>query len=166
MYKPFKFVLFLFLLSVATCSKPINQYDEYGEKDGLWVEEDGSRRNEIMYKNGVLDGVCRHYQQNVLTEAEFYSEGELDTLWIYDKTGVIEMTNFEEGVFEVPHVHHWEIKSLNNRCYVRSFLPNGSVEFEGVLLFEDDPESDTTCESGEWKYYNEDGSLKETKFFE
>ena len=167
MYKSIKFsVLSLFLLlSVTTCSKPTNQYNENGEKDGLWVEEDDNRRKEIMYKNGVLDGVCKYYLQNVLTEVEFYNEGNLDTLWIYDKTGSIEMTNFEEGVFEIPHVHHREIKSLNNRCYIRNFFPNGKVESEGFLLYEEDPELDTTCESGEWRYYNEEGILIKIKLY-
>lgn len=51
------------------------------------------------------------------------------------------------------------------QCYCINYYSNGIKKSEGILLWEEDPESDFTFEYGEWKYYDETGKLIKTKVF-
>ena len=45
------------------------------------------------------------------------------------------------------------------------FAPDGALESEGMLLWGASPQADGQ-EYGEWKYYDKNGNLTETKYFD
>jgi hypothetical protein len=51
------------------------------------------------------------------------------------------------------------------QCYCITYYPNGNKESEGILLWDESPESDFTFEYGEWEYYDDTGKLTKTKVF-
>jgi hypothetical protein len=52
------------------------------------------------------------------------------------------------------------------RAYIKNYRTNGQLEEEGIAIYFNHPIADYQ-EHGEWRYYNCDGQLRETKeFFE
>lgn len=50
-------------------------------------------------------------------------------------------------------------------CHTKCFAPDGYLISEGMLIWEDSPVADGQ-EYGEWKYYDKEGNVIETKIFD
>jgi len=70
--------------------------------------------------------------------------------------------NFKENIIQIPSKHK-AIGFCSNLCYCIYYYSNGFIKSEGLLLWNVSPDSDFTFEYGEWKYYNDDGTLMYTK---
>ena len=60
----FSFLLIMFSLSAYSQKEyagQINLYNDKGEKNGFWREQNNYRIAELYYKNGIEDGLCRIY---------------------------------------------------------------------------------------------------------
>ena len=60
----FSFLLIMFSLSAYSqkeCAGQINLYNDKGEKNGFWREQNNYRITELYYQNGIEDGLCRIY---------------------------------------------------------------------------------------------------------
>ena len=147
-----------------------NQYDENGDKTGLWITQDSCWRNYRNYKNGKEDGVS--YRLDTDDDNLDYfarcSNGELvDFYRFYDTGGLAyRMYNFRKLDVDLKSPYKdwtWD-KAPDRICHSVEYYPNGNIKAEGDLIFwsDDDPEIDF-IEYGEWKYYNEDGTMKEKK---
>ena len=86
----------------------INQYDEKGLKDGLWVQrnDEGKLLSCANYKNGKLDGKYIEYNpiSGLITSSSEYKEGLLHgNSKIYDLEGNLQINmeyknNLKDGI--------------------------------------------------------------------
>ena len=168
-----KRVLFFFLwisvtASCACMAQSINQVNADGKREGLWVEKRGVWDFYIHYKNGMRDGTA--YEVNTFygrpTFMGNYTNGVPSGVWYFfdDETGVLRFMqrDFRENTLPTPSCFG-SSGILAYQCYVIEYYPNGNKEKEGLLLWEGSPESDCSFEYGVWKFYDEEGNLKEVK---
>lgn len=171
-----KSLILTFLILLLSCDifaqkdhiDKTNQFNEKGQKEGYWTEDRGFDKVELYYHNGKKSGLFKSYSKKGTLDAfgEF-KDDEISGTWYYfgDKGHLISIRkDFAKNTkpvlldigqsFVYPH-----------KCYYISFYPNGKIEEEGVLLWDEDPELDTVHEYGEWKYYDESGKLTRTKIF-
>jgi antitoxin component YwqK of YwqJK toxin-antitoxin module len=147
----------------------INQFNDKGQKEGFWKEVSGNVKLESYYLNGKKSGIFKSFSQtgnlNAIGE---YNNDEISGTWYYfGDCGHLMMIqkDFEKNSYAIPLEHRVQ-GVVPNKCYCTEFYPNGMKKSEGVLLWDENPESDFTFEYGEWKYYNESGELIKTKLFE
>lgn len=149
-----------------------NQTDESGLRTGIWVEEDYYKTFDT-YKNGVLNGISltinpKTNKPYVICE---FSNGEYSGTWYaFDDDGrlIYMLTDFKKNTLPAASIHG--VQRVNgdifeNQCYSISFYKNGNKESEGILQFDDAPDSDFSFEYGLWKYYDENGCLIKTKMY-
>ena len=160
------------VLSQKGYADKINQYNAKGQKEGLWKENTGQNwRTETYYHNGKRNGIFKELsisRGELITFGEYRNDTIAGTWCYFGDYGHLMMiqNDFQKNTYPTPAIHHVQEKEpCPFRCYCIEYYPNGNKESEGILLWDDDPESDFTFEYGEWKYYNEDGTLKETKVF-
>lgn len=166
----FCFILNINLPAQKGYAERINQLNEKGQKTGLWKEDANKHwRTEIYYQNGKKNGLYKSFSIPK-GELSYFGEYRNDTIsgtWYYfGDFGHLIMVqkNFKKNDKKF---------SIKNRaqsippfqCYCVIYHPNGIKASEGILLWEDDPESDTAFEYGEWKYYTDTGALTKTKIF-
>jgi len=141
-----------------------NQLNSKGKKYGLWIEEKGLFK--IYYKDGKYNGIYREYSgkgklgcigefKNDVRIGEWYFFDDDDFL-IYKLQGFAKNTNIYVSQDKGKKV------LIPNKCYCTNYYKNGNIESEGYMLFYDAVEDETT-DVGVWKYYDENGKLKETK---
>ena len=142
-----------------------NRYDDNGNKTGLWIEEDEYNQTKIgHYINGELNGMVVYYYYGRLDAIFNYSNGIPSGHWYYfgdlsDLIGErIDIIPNSEIQLKFPHSG---VIIPDSKCYSIEYYPNGIIAAEGIGLFCGFGEADGDFwEYGEWKYYNEDGSLK------
>ena len=149
-----------------------NQTDESGLRTGIWVEEDYYKTFDT-YKNGVLNGISLtiNPRTNRPYAIREFSNGEYSGTWytFYDDGKLIGLyTDFKKNTLPAASIHG--VQRVNddvfeNQCYSISFYANGNKESEGILQFDDAPDSDFSFEYGLWKYYDENGCLIKTKMY-
>ena len=149
-----------------------NQYNERGQKEGLWVDSSKYRITETYYHNDLLSGIYKEYYApngQLLVLGEYY-DGKRCGIWrIYTDDGHLWFLfkDISENTFIVTNEGDGKRYTPDYKCYLVSYYPNGKKQDEGLVLWDEgeSPISDLSVEYGEWKYYNEDGTLKETKVF-
>ena len=160
-------MLFLNIHSFTLSDFSINQYNTNGQKEGLWIQKQKYRTTEIYYKEGLKSGICKYYDQNnrLLSLGEYQDDVMTGIWYLFYPSGHLSMilTHFKKNDKNIQMEDESYI--YPNICYVTIYYPIGIKEEEGLLLFNDDPETDDTAEYGEWKYYNESGALIKTKVF-
>ena len=140
----------------------VNQLNEKGNREGLWIEENEIFRNFTYYLDGKKNGPCYGIDKRTNSPSRVgeFKNGVYNGVWHY--------FFYEDGVFftsvlkDFKKCEHPETNYVY-QCYAITYYPNGNKAEEGIWLFVDDPLNDCTSEYGKWKYYNEDGSLKEIK---
>ncbi|MCI1682500.1 MAG: hypothetical protein LKI39_08090 [Bacteroides sp.] len=150
----------------------INLYNKAQQREGLWKDDINKYwRSETYYHNGKKNGIYKLFSIE-RSELEIFGEYKNDTItgtWYYfSNYGHLTMSqhDFQQNTYQTPIVHHMRQKELCPfRCYCIFYYPNGNKKSEGILLWDKDPESDFTFEYGEWKYYDENERLIETKVF-
>ena len=152
-------------------TEKINQLNEQRQKYGLWVDSTKYRIRETYYKNGVLSGICKVYNTKgrLLVLGE-YQSGLMSGTWFYFKnTGHLWFIfkDFAKNTDTITNEGNGKRYVPDYKCYSISYYSNGNKQDEGTLLWSEgeSPESDFSVEYGEWKYYDEDGSLAKTKTF-
>jgi antitoxin component YwqK of YwqJK toxin-antitoxin module len=145
----------------------INRTDEQGLKQGIWrtYYPNGHVRSEINYKDDLMNGPYKEYDEN----------GNVSVLVQYAKGMIIEEEDTAEMDVEIRNQldesgnivysgsYRKEIPVGIHRVYdgsgkvINAFLYNdyGIKVGEGIITNEGKKE-------GEWKYYNNDGSLRST----
>lgn len=163
-------------ISELTMNKPqrekksdYNKTNHDGEKQGLWIEEEGNSRIERYYKNGVLDGTYKRFDANELSILGEYTNGKESGIWYYYEKGILMMT-FENYATNYDTITSEGIRGRykpDYKCYYKGYHPNGTIAEEGWVLWDEGtcPESDLSKEYGTWKYYDEKGCLIKTKHF-
>jgi hypothetical protein len=148
----------------------VNQVNEKGQKEGLWKEDFNKYwRTETYYHKGKKNGLYKMFS-TVRNELETFGEYRSDTItgtWYYfgDYGHLIMIQkNFQNNTHQIPAEHHAQ-GFCPYCCYSIAYYPNGNKKSEGILLWDEAPESDFTFEYGEWKYYDENGNLTKTKVF-
>lgn len=166
-----KKVLIFFLLAFAFNSSmftqkgyidKINQLNNNGEKDGYWIENRPFGTIELYYKNGLKSGVFKSYsKKGILSALGEYTNGEISGTWYYfgDKGHLLMIQKDFSINTDTVILDNEKKKLYPHKCYTISYYPNGNIEDEGILLWNDDPEMDDVREYGEWKYYDEMGKL-------
>ena len=150
----------------------INQMNDKGQKEGLWVDTIHKiRLQEVYYKSGIKSGIFKQYnlKGKLLIFGE-YSEGKMCGTWYhFEQDGHLIMIfkDFAKNTYSIINEGDGKEYIPDYKCYMTSYYPNGNVKDEGLLLWNEgeSPESDFSVEYGEWKYYDESGNLTKTKIF-
>jgi hypothetical protein len=148
----------------------INQLNEKGQKCGLWIDSTTYFIFEGYYKDGVLSGVFKEYNSDgqLMTFGE-YCKGKMCGTWYFFRIeGHVDMIfkDFAKNTYSIMNVYGTRYVP-DYKCYFISYYPNGNIKSEGLLLWSEgtEPETDLSSEYGEWKYYDKEGHLTETKVF-
>lgn len=145
-----------------------NKYDENGNKTGLWITQDSCWRNYRNYKNGKEDGVSYRLDtdDNKLDYFARCSNGELVDFYRFYDTGGLAYRMYDFREFEIdlkfPYKDWTWDEAPDRICHSVEYYRNGNIKAEGDLIFWSDSDIEIdSIEYGEWKYYNEDGTIKE-----
>lgn len=156
----------LFFLSsiISFAQKKIeqNKVNNVGSKIGFWSEMHNGQKTECYYKNGKLEGVIKTYYKNgELFYLGFYKNDTLtgNAYWFNEDGQIIVLEeNISVNNFYVMNANNNKIKPLYKSNY-KTYFENGSIESEGILLYEDSPLFES-IECGKWIYYYEYGGVK------
>lgn len=166
-----RFLLIAIMSSASVCYAreiPINQLNANNKKEGFWIEEDGSShfRRELYYKNGIRHGFYKSYRNGRLRGFGEYKDGKMVGTW-YDFGDSGELVSLQNNFTENKDTFVIDGYKIlyPYRCYMILYYPNGNKKSEGIILWEEDPMMDTSQEIGEWKYYTEEGELKDTQVY-
>lgn len=140
-------------------------YDQ-GKKNGpaTFFFKNGNKRSEANYVNDAIQGVNTFYYENGSPKAvyTFKMKGESILEHFWDEDGSQTITN-GSGVMKYfdknRNVHI--IETYNFGCKngpSHHAYPNGTIKAQGEML--------NNFEEGHWVYYNEDGSVKESVFYQ
>jgi len=140
---------------------PLNQKDEQGRKQGLWIEDNGL--TEVYYLNGKKHGIYKAYFEKTgkLGGLGEYENSKPKGTWYYfDETSRLVM-------IENKLAENKDIKVKNGvgayvllpyRSIIKIYNKNGILIKEGMGLYDEDVQLDFYM-FGTWKYYNETGKL-------
>jgi antitoxin component YwqK of YwqJK toxin-antitoxin module len=149
---------------VVNCSD-CNQKNAQGQKNGLWIEENGLR--EVYYKNNQRDGLYKTYSRKTgkLSALGEYKKGVKTGTWFYfnekSQLLMIEREIIINAETTVTRDDGEKIKP-QFKSYVILYYTNGNVKEEGLALYDEDVEIDF-FKSGTWKYFDKDGKLIRTE---
>jgi len=134
----FSFLLLIFSLSAYSqkeCAGQINLYNDKGEKNGFWREQNNYRITELYYQNGIEDGLCRIYNiKGKLQYMGYYKKGEMSDIW-YDFGDYGHLLSickdFADNTIRISYNggQTWWLHKY--KCYYRSYYPNGNIEKYG-----------------------------------
>ena len=159
------------MFSQVSGSFKLNQFNEQGLKDGLWIERSNVVICEIYYDNGVESGVFKQFSTDGRLQIfGEYKDGQRSGTWYFfenDGSLVMVFKDFDKNTFSVTREYDGVKYTPDYKCYFISYHHNGKKESEGILLWPegDYPETDGSVEYGEWKYYDETGKLTKTVVF-
>lgn len=164
------FAMFPSILSFSQQIEPArNKFDVNDKKTGLWITQDRCWQSFAYYKNGKKDGVSyevnTHY--GTLTYFVRYSNGEYVEIFTFDDaSGALLCREYNFRKLEIdlksPYKDWTWDKAPDRICHSVEYYPNGNIKEEGDLIFWSDSDIEIdSIEYGEWKYYNEDGTIKE-----
>lgn len=164
----------LFIINIFGQKENINkanQFNNKGQKTGLWVDSSGSFIIEKYYKNDILSGIyIEYYTTGKLSIFGEYKNGLRCGAWFYfDNNGYLTMLfkDFSKNNYSIINEGDGKKYIPDYKCYTITYYPNGNIQNEGTLLWSEGeaPESDFSVEYGEWKYYDENGKLIKTRNF-
>jgi antitoxin component YwqK of YwqJK toxin-antitoxin module len=143
--------------------KDCNVTDSLGRKQGLWIE--GSIYT--YYKDNQRDGIQVNYGSNNFTVTaigEFSKGDPIGKVYFFDDTGHLQYTVENIGKnTRFTSIRYDSVKVIPKFSgYLKDYFPNGYVEVEGLILFDDDFEQDFD-KYGIWKYYDKKGKLIKTE---
>ena len=143
----------------------INRVDANGEKHGLWKEfyASGRTKTEINYRNGVLNGYYKIYDErgNVI-KSERYENGVLvvatenetdkpEVKVVYHANGNVSTSGiYREGTPVGIHRQYSEAGVIEN---AEVFTEEGVKESEGIV-------DEEGKKQGDWKYFYENGQVR------
>lgn len=165
---------FLLLPSLLFAQKgyndQINRYNDKGQKEGYWIEDRGSDRIETYYENGKKTGLFKSYSKSTPSTLRYFGEFADDKmvgLWysFADKGHLFQIDSDFGEIRDTIRLKGNVTYYAPFKCHTKFFYPNGKIRSEGTLLYGDDPQLDGQ-EYGEWKYYDKNGNLTETKYFD
>lgn len=114
--------------------------------------EDGKMRSNILYSGG-----------NILKEEDYYPSGQLEYMEEYDKKGEY----YVMRKFFAPNgkpTSTLELTDAKKKLYIsKEYYENGNVKEEGQMIY--NAGIGDYQKNGKWKYYDENGKLKEEKTF-
>lgn len=158
-----------FVFAQKEFSDKINLFNIQGQKEGLWIEKSTYYIDYMYFCNGKPNGMF--YRVKKSTNSLIYfgelTNGEYSGIWYYfsDYGHLLALQkDFKKNDKPIP-AEHYARGDCPYQCYSITYYPNGVKKSEGILLWNEDPESDLTFEYGEWKYYDETGELIKTKVF-
>lgn len=146
----------------------LNQYNTDGEKIGLWItDNEAGYRNIAYYRNGKNHGISVYYdlRSGYLSLFAEFTDGAPSGHWFefgYYGQLIGERYDFKNNDI-ILHLSSGDICPATY-CYSVYYYDNGVIQQEGEELFFDLGEIDY-WEYGLQKYYNEDGTLKEKRYY-
>jgi len=148
----------------------INHIDSAKLKQGLWIRKIGSNIIDSMnYVDDKLHGSYKSYfKSGELKYSGEYENGSKKGKWLSFNKGIIVSEEVERGINN-DSVRHELGYYLTPEffSYVKLYDYNsGLLKKEGIVLYSDDWQSDTSKEHGKWVYYNENGDIVDIKNFE
>ncbi|MCI1682499.1 MAG: hypothetical protein LKI39_08085 [Bacteroides sp.] len=165
------FTLNLNIIAQSESTKEINQYNKKGQKEGLWKDTINNRLRETYFKNGIKSGIYKQYnlKKELLIFGEYCKGKMCGTWYFFGNTGHIWtiFKDFTKNTYSIINEGDKKKYIPDYKCYSISYYPNGNIRDEGTLLWSEgeSPESDSSVEYGEWKYYNNTGKLIKTRTF-
>ena len=159
------FIAFMLLTRVLFAQNKYNQIDSNGLKQGLWVSDYPAERVETNYYNGQRHGICVAYSRmsnKISSIGEFRNNVMSGTWYMFDDYGillykVVDIVENKDNYSFADGTHYYGGKPKHKAHFV-NYYPNGNVESEGIILFSDSFESESS-QYGMWNYYDDKGNL-------
>ena len=117
----------------------------------------------VFYQDGKPHSVISYSGSNVLKEEDYYASGQLEYIEEYDKKCEYYLQRKFYSANGKP-TSLLEITDQKRKVYSsKEYYDNGNIKEEGQMIFNEG--LGDYQKNGKWKFYKEDGSLKEEKTF-
>jgi len=132
------------------------------EREFKMVDLNKSGMN-VFYEDGKPRSIISYITSNTIKEEDFYKTGQLEYIEEYDKKCVYYLQRKFFSISGKP-TSTLEIVDTKKKTYVsKEYYDNGNIKEEGQMVFNE--AMGDYQKNGPWKFYNENGSVKETKTF-
>lgn len=144
----------------------INRYNKEGNKENIWrtYYPNGKIRNEMNYKNGILDGYYKEYDANgVLNFTLLYRNGILIQDVTDDQIETEEKIEyFENGKIKATGFYKKDSKPIGlHKKYSREdSIIKATIYNDNSIIVSSGFMDDNGKRTGKWEEYYEDGLLK------
>lgn len=126
------------------------------------VSGQGGKDLQVFYPSGKVEMVRKYDEScNCVRVSEFYESGKVRATQTYLQTGPLssqikgeDIRYFEDGTIQT--YYYWEDGAPVGRNYAN--YPNGKLAYEKYFV--------NSFKTGMWKFYHEDGTLKEAFIYE
>ncbi|PLW93895.1 MAG: hypothetical protein C0592_04695 [Marinilabiliales bacterium] len=137
-----------------------NYYDNEQLERNFKIIGTGSALLTVYYKDGTLRSRVEYRKKNAIKWEDYYPNGNIEFIEEYDK----KMQYYIKYNFYYMNGNPQNILELvdeKERIYTsKEYYRNGSIKCEG--LRQQNASMGDYVRIGEWKFYNDDGTLKET----
>jgi antitoxin component YwqK of YwqJK toxin-antitoxin module len=145
----------------ASKDSSLNQKDNQGRKQGLWIENDGL--SEVYYWNGLKSGIYKVYfaKTGKLEALGDYEQDKPVGSWYYfDETSRLFMIERKLGEGKEIKLKNDEGSYiiLANKSFIKVYNKNGILIRKGLAIYDEDVQLEFFM-YGLWKYYDETGKL-------
>lgn len=117
----------------------------------------------VFYQDGKPRSVISYVDKNAVKEEDYYESGQLEYIEEYDKKCEFYLQRKFFGPNGKP-TSILEITDQKHKIYSsKEYYDNGNLKEEGPMIYSEGVGD--YQKNGKWKFYKEDGSLKEEKTF-
>lgn len=141
-----------------------NLLDSNNKKTGYWTE-DGYIKH---YQNGKLNGFTIEYDRSdnpktIRSFGEFKDNNPVGNWHYFDENGLLCRSETIEGLNDNLYAVSYDGKKIlpKYKSYVKDFYPNGFIEKEGYMVYEDI--EIYAFRVGKWKFYDSTGVYIKTE---
>lgn len=117
----------------------------------------------VFYMDGKQKSVITYVGTNAIKEEDYFSSGQLEYIEEYDKKCIYYLQRKFYSLSGKP-TSLLELMDTRKLVYTsKEYYDNGNMKEEGQVIFNES--MGDYQKNGKWKFYKEDGSLKEEKTF-
>ena len=117
----------------------------------------------IFYQDGKPRSIIAYVDKSPIKEEDYYASGQLEYVEEYDKKGEYYIQRKSYNANGKPS-SLLELTDPKRKVYSsKEYYDNGNLKEEGSMVYSEG--AGDYLKNGKWKFYNEDGSLKEERNF-
>jgi antitoxin component YwqK of YwqJK toxin-antitoxin module len=117
----------------------------------------------VYYEHGLARSLITYFSKNAIKEEDYFSDGQLEYIEEYDKKCIYYL---QRKFFNISGKPTSTLELIDAKKLIYSskeYFDAGNIKEEGQMIFNQG--MGDYQKNGKWKYYLEDGKLKEEKTF-
>lgn len=117
----------------------------------------------VYWDDGKTRSLITYIASNAIKEEDYFNTGQLEYIEEYDKKGIyyLQRKFFNQSGKPISILEIIDTKKLIYTS--KEYFDNGNIKEEGQMIFNES--MGDYQKNGKWKYYQEDGTVKEEKTF-